>query len=236
MNSLEKFLVNPLLLIISLIIIVGIIEGVIVLFRKFGRPINKRCWLKLDCIFLVCSTLGIFGILGDNRAFFCKREMSKITYRINTYERRINSELDTTLYNRVFNTILYTQEEVDITDENFKTMHSWIVMNKNGFIKSIRAKQNIDTSTLVLPVFIAGPSGMQLQQKNQEFQYIISEYNNLVDEYNYYEDQTNKTLIEILLQLFSPIFLVFSLAYQFVKWIEERYTINQRNCYEQHNK
>jgi hypothetical protein len=67
----------------------------------------------------------------------------------------------------------------------------------------------------------------------------IEEYaiiNNLVDEYNYYEDQTNKTLIEILLQLFSPIFLVLSLAYQFVKWIEERYTINQRNCYEQHNK
>lgn len=224
MSSLEKFLINPLWLTVTLMIIVGVVGGCIIISSKCGKAITKEHYRKLDLVFLIFSTLGIFGILGDNRKFFCEREMEKISHRINTYEWRMNWELDTTIYSRTFTTFLHSQEEINLVQNDFNTMCSWIVLNKCTFLEYIKEKQRIDTLSLVFPIFTT-EQGVHLQHKIDEFKHIISEYNTTVNEYNYYKNLKNDKWIEIFCQLFSPLFLVLSLAYQFIKWIGEKHMI-----------
>lgn len=231
MSSLENLLINPLWLTVILMIIVGIVGGCIIISSRCGKAIKKEHYRKLDLVFLIFSTLGLFGIVGDNRKFFCEREMEKINHRINTYEWRMNWELDTTIYTHTFITFLHSQEEIDLVQHDFNTMCSWIVLNKYTFLEFIKEKQRIDTLSCVFPIFTT-ERGVHFQHKIDELKHIISEYNTTVDEYNYYRDLENDKWIEIFCQLFSPLFLVFSLAYQFIKWIEERYTSNQKKCNE----
>lgn len=220
MNWLENFLINPWHLILSLFLIILMGWLCIIICEKLGRPIKIEYWRKMDCIFLILASLGIFGILAVNREFFCEREMDKISHRINTHEWRINYELDTVIYNLTFNAIVYAQEEIDLIEQDYKMMHLWIRDNKGGIIQSIQKKQYIDTLSLTFPVFKAGHKVL-LQKDIEKFKHLFSEYNATLTEYNYYKDQKNQTYLEFLYQILTPLFLVFSLAYQFLRKIWE---------------
>lgn len=217
MGWFEDILVNPfkLLILLMLSVFIGWL-----LCAKWWRPASSAQWRCLDFFVLTFSSFGIFGILGDNRNFFYEREMNEISHRINTYEWRLNWELDTSLYNRTFTTILYTPEELGLIEKDYKTMRSWISMNKDSFIKSIREKQYIDTLSFKYPIFKTEES-THLRKDVEKFRHIISEYNNTLSEYDYYRKRKSETYIEFMYKILTPIFFVLGLAYQFVRWIWE---------------
>lgn len=107
MSWYENLLTNPLYLIILLVILVLI--GLLIV-KKIS--ISDKQWRKFDLWCLIFASLGVFGILSDNREFFYKREATIRNHRINTFEWRINWELDPNIYNRTFNTTLYSPEEI----------------------------------------------------------------------------------------------------------------------------
>lgn len=99
-------------------------------------------------------------------------------------------------------------------------MHSWILVNKDSILECIKEKQHIDTLSLQLPNFKTMNQTF-LPQEVEKFKYIISEYNNLLNEYNYYTEGIKKNWIELLYEILTPMFLVISLSYQFVRWFWE---------------
>lgn len=217
MGWFEDILINPfkLLFLLMLSVFIGWLLCV-----KLWIPISNAQWRCLDFAILVFSSFGIFCMLGDNREFLYESEMNEISHRISTYEWRLNWELDTTLYNRTFTTTLYASEYINLIETDYKTMHSWILENKDNFIKSVREKQCIDTLSFRYPVFKT-EEGAQLKKDIEKFRYIISEYNNTLSEYDYCRTRANRTGLELVYNILAPIFFVLGLAYQYVRWIWE---------------
>ena len=217
MGWFEDILINPfkLLLLLMLCVFIGWL-----LCTKLWRPISNEQWRCIDFFILLFSSFGVFCILGDNREFFCERKMNELSHKISTYEWRINWELDTTLYNRTFTTTFYTPKEICLIEADYKTMHSWILMNKDNFIKSVQEKQCIDTLSFRYPVFKTKESS-ELKKDVEKFKYIISEYNKTLSEYDYYRTRINRTGLELVYNILAPIFFVLGLAYQFVRWFWE---------------
>lgn len=211
----ENLLINPLYLIILLVILI-----LIGIYIVKNVSISDNKWRKFDLWCLIFATLGVFCILGDNREFFYRREANIRNHMINTFEWRVNMELDPNLYNRTFTTTIYSPKEIGLIEEDYENMYSWILMNKDSILECIKEKQYIDTLSFQLPNFKAGNQTF-LPEEIEEFKYIISEYNNVLNEYNYYMNGTNKNWIEFLYEIFAPIFLVISLSYQFVRWFWE---------------
>ena len=158
--------------------------------------------------------------MSDNREFFYTREANIRSHRINTFEWRVNWELDPNIYNRTFNTTIYSPKEIELIDEDYKTMYSWILVNKDSILECIKERRYIDTLSFKLPNFKTGNQTF-LPQEIEEFKHIISEYNNVLDEYYYYTEGTNRNWVEFLYEILAPIFLVISLSYQFVRWYWE---------------
>ena len=215
MNWFENLLITPFYLIILLVILVLI--GIVIVKKV---SISDKQWRKFDLWCLIFAALGIFCILGDNREFFYRREANILNHRINTFEWRVNWELDPNIYNRTFNTIIYSPKEIELIDEDYKTMYSWILVNKDSILECIKERRYIDTLSFKLPNFKTENQTF-LPQEIEEFKHIISEYNNVLDEYNYYTEGTNRNWVELLYDIFAPIFLVISLSYQFVRWFWE---------------
>ena len=215
MSWYENLLINPLYLIILLVILT-----LIGIFIVKNTSISDKQRRKFDFWCLIFASLGIFGILSDNREFFYTREANVRSHRINTFEWRVNWELNPNLYNRTFNTTIYSPEEIELIEEDYKTMYSWIIVNKDSILDCIKERRYIDTLLVKLPNFKTGNQTF-LPQEIKEFEHIISEYNNVLDEYYYYTEGTNRNWIEFLYEIFAPIFLVISLSYQFVRWYWE---------------
>ena len=215
MNWFENLLITPFYLIILLVILVLI--GIVIVKKV---SISDKQWRKFDLWCLIFAALGIFCILGDNREFFYRREANILNHRINTFEWRVNWELDPNIYNRTFNTTIYSPKEIELIDEDYKTMYSWILVNKDSILECIKERRYIDTLSFKLPNFKTENQTF-LPQEIEEFKHIISEYNNVLDEYNYYTEGTNRNWVELLYDIFAPIFLVISLSYQFVRWFWE---------------
>ena len=215
MNWFENLLITPFYLIILLVILVLI--GIVIVKKV---SISDKQWRKFDLWCLSFAALGIFCILGDNREFFYRREANILNHRINTFEWRVNWELDPNIYNRTFNTIIYSPKEIELIDEDYKTMYSWILVNKDSILECIKERRYIDTLSFKLPNFKTENQTF-LPQEIEEFKHIISEYNNVLDEYYYYTEGTNRNWVELLYDIFAPIFLVISLSYQFVRWFWE---------------
>ena len=215
MNWFENLLITPFYLIILLVILVLI--GIVIVKKV---SISDKQWRKFDLWCLSFAALGIFCILGDNREFFYRREANILNHRINTFEWRVNWELDPNIYNRTFNTIIYSPKEIELIDEDYKTMYSWILVNKDSILECIKERRYIDTLSFKLPNFKTGNQTF-LPQEIEEFKHIISEYNNVLDEYNYYTEGTNRNWGEFLYEILAQIFLVISLSYQFVRWYWE---------------
>ena len=208
----ETLLINPFLQIILLVILVVI--GIFIVKKVL---ITDEQWRRLDLYWLIFTTLGIFCILGNNREFFYKREANIRNNKINAFERRVKFELNPDIYNRTFNA---TMDDIELFSEDFETMYSWLLVNKDSILECIKEKQYIDSLSFKLPVFKLGNQTF-LPQNVEELKYIISEYNNVLNEYNYYMVGANKNLIEIIYEIFTPIFCVISLSYQFVRWFWE---------------
>ena len=215
MNWFENLLITPFYLIILLVILVLI--GIVIVKKV---SISDKQWRKFDLWCLIFAALGIFCILGDNREFFYRREANILNHRINTFEWRVNWELDPNIYNRTFNTTIYSPKEIELIDEDYKTMYSWILVNKDSILECIKEKRYIDTLSFKFPNLKTGNQTF-LPQEIEEFKHLISEYNNVLDEYNYYTEGTNRNWVELLYDIFAPIFLVISLSYQFVRWFWE---------------
>ena len=88
MSWYENLLINPLCLIILLVILT-----LIGIFIVKNTSISDERWRKFDFWCLIFASLGIFGILSDNREFFYTREANIRNHRINKFEWRVNWEL-----------------------------------------------------------------------------------------------------------------------------------------------
>lgn len=215
MSWYENLLINPLYLIILLVILT-----LIGIFIVKNTSISDKQWRKFDFWCLIFASFCIFCILSDNREFFYTREANIRSHRINTFEWRVNWELDPNIYNRTFNTTIYSPKEIELIDEDYKTMYSWILVNKDSILECIKERRYIDTLSFKLPNLKTGNQTF-LPLEIEEFKHTISEYNNVLDEYYYYTEGTNRNWVEFLYEILAPIFLVISLSYQFVRWYWE---------------
>lgn len=211
----ENLLINPLYLIILLVILI-----LIGIYIVKNVSISENQWRKFDLWCLIFATLGIFCILGDNREFFYSREANIRNHRINTFEWRVNMELDSNLYNHKFNATIFSPENIELVNDDYGAMYSWIQVTKDYILKCVKEKQYIDTLSFKFPSFKTGNQTF-LPQEIEEIKYVISQYNDVLNEYYYYMKGTDKDWIELIYEIFAPIFLVISLSYKFVRWYWE---------------
>ena len=109
-------------------------------------------------------------------SFLLTRE-ANITEPENQYHlnRRVNWELDPNIYNRTFNTTIYSPKEIELIDKDYKTMYSWILANKDSILECVKERRYIDTLSIKLPNFKTANQTF-LPQEIEEFKHIISEY------------------------------------------------------------
>lgn len=97
--------------------------------------LNASTWRKLDLICILVASIGILGILSDNRRFLYERELNEIEPRIVQYERRLRSELDPCEYNRFFNLGLYSSQEIELIEQDYSKMFLWMKHYRDTILK-----------------------------------------------------------------------------------------------------
>lgn len=186
-------------------------------------PLSDNTWKKSEIIVLICSGLGIFGLVGDNRKHFYEREQSAIACRIDTYVHRFSSVLDTAIYNRTFSTTLFSHEVIQKAENEYRTMYEWVLENKTNFIQSVCQRELILCDSIVFPKVY--DSFLLLDVK--EWKNLISEYNQLINEYQYYVSDNDEYDLGFYYDIFYPLFFVLGLSYSTVRYIGEYY--NSKN-------
>lgn len=184
-------------------------------------PLNASAWRKLDLICIFVASIGILGILSDNRQFLCERELSEIEPRIGQYERRLMSEFDPDVYDRFFYPGLYSSKEIELIEEDYSKMSLWMKYYRDTILTVVENRILIDTTTLEYPTFNMQVSARDFRRKIDNLIPIIVEYNQLIDEYDRFKEGRKKKFFEILYDFLSPLFITIGLAYQIVRWLWE---------------
>ena len=217
MTLLETIVATPLCL--FSVFLAFLLLGWLFMVKLFS--LNASTWRKLDLICILVASIGILGILSDNRRFLYERELNEIEPRIVQYERRLRSELDPCEYNRFFNPGLYSSQEIELIEQDYSKMFLWMKHYKDTILKVVEKRIIIDTATLEYPKFNMRGSTYDFRRKIDNLRPIILEYNQLIDEYDYFNEGKDKTFFEILYDFLSPLFITIGLAYQIVRWLWE---------------
>lgn len=217
MTGVEKIVTTPLGLFSVFLAILFL--GWLFMVKLFSP--NVRAWRKLDLICILVASIGILGILSDNRRFLYERELNEIEPRIVQYERRLRSELDPCEYNRFFNPGLYSSQEIELIEQDYSKMFLWMKHYRDTILKVVEKRIIIDTATLEYPTFNMQVSARDFRRKIDNLIPIIVEYNQLIDEYDRFKEGRKKKFFEILYDFLSPLFITIGLAYQIVRWLWE---------------
>lgn len=216
----EKCLFDPIIL--GVLFCAFTFLGFVVFVKCF--PLSDNTWKKSEIILLVCSFLGIWGLVGDNRQFFYEREQATIGHRIDTYRHHFCRELDTTIYKRSFSTELFGLEVIQEAENEYRTMYEWVLKNKTNFIESVCQRELIHCDSIVFPKI----SDSSLLQDVKEWKNLIFEYNELVDEYQFYAANKDEYDLGFYYDRFYPLFFVLGLSYSTVRYIAEHYKLPQK--------
>ena len=212
-SCIEKFFFNPLIL-VSLLAILSLI-GYVFFVKCF--PLSDSCWKKTEIILLICSVLGIGGILGNNRKFFYEREQIVIGHEIDTYRHSFNLVLKPSVYNLTFTITQYSPENIMGLENDYKTIYRWMEDNKPKILQYVYERQFICIDSLNIPQI----SDDTLKKDIEYWKTLIADYNKLVSDYQFYASNKNYNDIEIYYNVFYPIFFVLGLSYSIVRYIGE---------------
>lgn len=219
--TIEKFSFDPLIL-------VGLLAGLSLIgylfFVKYF-PLSDNCWKKTEIVLLVCSALGIGGLLSSNHKFFYEREQIDIGFKIDTYRHLFNNALDTTIYNRTFNTTLFSPENIMELENEYQTIYLWVKVNNPKILQYVYERQTICIDSLNIPQI----SDDILMKDIEYWKTLIAEYNKLVSDYQFYASNKNYNDIEIYYNVFYPIFFVLGLSYSIVRYIGEYCNSKKKN-------
>lgn len=211
----KELLIEPLCLIGILIVLVCI--GIILLKYKL---FTKKFWIIVDLVSLTLASIGIFGMLASNRIFFYKVETKQIEYKIQALSSWLDQRFNTEIYNREFILTESSPQDIDVIQEDFNSIHSWILTYRDTILKTIGKSEYIDIRTIEYPDI----NSSNCKHLNEEIKYIkelLIEYNNLVSLRQSYINKCFENNFEILYQIFSPFFIMLSLAFQFIRCIWE---------------
>ena len=211
--TIEKIFFNPLIL-LSLLTVLSLI-GYVFFVKCF--PLSDSCWKKTEIILLICSILGIGGLVSDNRKFFYEREQMNIAHQIDTYRLLFNNALDTTIYNRTFNTTLFSPENINKLENEYQTFYLWVKVNNPKILQYIYERRFICIDSLNIPQI----SDDTLKKDIENWKTLFTEYNKLVADYQFYASNKNYNDIEIYYNIFYPMFFVLGLSYKIVRYIGE---------------
>ena len=217
MTGVEKIVTTPLGLFSVFLAILFL--GWLFMVKLF--PPNARAWRKLDLICILVASIGILGITSGNRRFLCERELSEIEPRIGQYERRLRSELNPGVYDRFFNSGLYSSQEIELIEEDYSKMSLWMRYYRDTILTVVENRILIDTTTFEYPTFNMRVSDRDFRRKIDNLMPIILEYNQFIDEYDRFKEGRKKKFFEILYDFLSPLFITIGLAYQIVRWLWE---------------
>lgn len=209
----EEYFFDPIK--VGFLLVIFTLVGYILFVKCF--PLSDSSWKKTEIILLICSALGIVGLLGSNRKFFYEREQISIGYRIDTYRHHFNSALDTVLYNRSFSTALYSSEVIQEIENEYRIMYLWVLENNPKFLQHVCERKALNCHSISFPQI----SDNDLKRDINNWKILISEYNKLVDEYQYYLFNKDINDIEFYYNIFYPIFFVLGLSYSIVRYIGE---------------
>lgn len=215
MELYQKLLIEPWWLICILLVLVAI--GFILL--KF-KLLTKKVWFIVDLVSLTLASLGIFGMLSSNRIFFYKIETKQIEYKIHALGMSLDQRFNTEIYNREFVSTKYSPQDIDVIQEDFNNMHSWIITYRDTILRTVKKCEYIDTLTIKYPKINSSNSSYL----NEEIKYIkdnLTEYNNLASLRLSYINKCSENDFEILYQIFSPVFIMLSLSCQFIRCLWE---------------
>ncbi len=217
MTLLETIVATPLCL--FSVFLAFLLLGWLFMVKLFS--LNASTWRKLDLICILVASIGILGILSDNRRFLYERELNEIEPRIVQYERRLRSELDPCEYNRFFNPGLYSSQEIELIEQDYSKMSLLMKYYRDTILTVVENRILIDTTTFEYPTFNMRVSDRDFRRKIDNLIPIIVEYNKLIDEYIRFKEGRKKKFFEILYDFLSPLFITIGLAYQIVRWLWE---------------
>ena len=212
--SLEKFFFDPIKL--GVILVVCSIIGCLIFVKLF--TLSDSCWKKTEVILFFFSALGIGGMVGSNRHFFYEREQRAIGYRIDTYIHYFNSELNPERYNHSFSTTLYSPEDIQEVEDDYKTMYLWMLENSPKLIQHVYERKAINLDSMVFPQILAEEL---LREDVENWKMLIFEYNKLIDEYQYYAYNKGANGFEFYYNILYPVFFVLGLSYSIVRYVGE---------------
>ena len=198
----EKILYNPWILL--LLFVSCTTMGCLV--KIFLRP-KKKMKLKGDFAITICTALGIFGLVGENRIFFSTREMNTLENRIDACKYGVSAALSTSLYDRTFSEASFLHEEHNDIVNNFSQTHHWILDNRDEILEKIDSMEYISLDTLKIPKHLSQTSDLIPQ---------IQRYNENLLEYNEYRDNTTKNDFEIIYSALTPVFFLIGLTIKII--------------------
>lgn len=175
----EGFFFDPIKL--GVILVICSVIGYIMFVKLF--PLTDSGWKKTEIILLLCSVLGIGGMVGSNRHFFYEREQRAIGYRIDTYIHHFNRVLNPESYNLSFSTTLHSPKYIQEIEDDYKTMYLWALKNNPKFIQHVYERKALNVDSIVFPQILVEDC---LRQEIGNLNNLIFEYNTLIDEYQYY--------------------------------------------------
>lgn len=210
----EEFFFDPIKL--GVILVICSVIGYIMFVKLF--PLTDSGWKKTEIILLLCSVLGIGGMVGSNRHFFFEREQRAIGYRIDTYIHYFNRELNPERYNLSFSTTLYSPENIQEIEDDYKTMYLWALKNNPKFIQHVYERKALNVDSIVFPQILVEDC---LRQEIGNLNNLIFEYNTLIDEYQYYAYNKGSNDFEFYYNIFYPVFFVLGLSYSIVRYVGE---------------
>ena len=210
----EEFLFSPIKL--GGILVVCSFIGYILFVKLY--PLSDSCWKKTEIVLLLCSVLGIGGMVGSNRHFFYEREQETIGHIIDTYIHRFNRELNPESYNLSFSATLYSTEYIQKVENDYRTMYLWALENQPRFIEHVYERKAFNVNSIVYPQILA----VDLLRKDIEnLDTLIFEYNKLVGEYHYYAYSKGANDLELCYNILYPLFFVLGLSYSIVRYFGE---------------
>lgn len=145
--TIEEFLFNPVKL--GVLLLVFSLIGYILFVKCI--PLSDGCWKKTEIILLLCSILGLGGIVENNRRFFYEREQKAIEYKIDVYKIHFNRELNSETYNRSFFTTIYSPKKIQEIEKDYKVLYLWILENKPMIIQHVCERRAINMDSIAFP-------------------------------------------------------------------------------------
>ena len=193
-----------------------IFMGWLIFVKLFPRNILQ--WKKTDYIWISLSSIGLFGLLADNRIVFNKYELEICDnhIKLSSNEARIYIA-NNQYFCREFLKTENSPDNLEDIQKEYDNMCNWRELNEYRIDSMLRKQEIINIDDLEIPLV----KYSLLNDMINDFIRHIKNYNHNIIEKQKKEAKISDHNFETEIKIFSPLFLILGLSIRFVKTIGE---------------